>query len=176
MHAVTRLAAQMIAVLCAVACLSCTTAPKHAAAQPPGFPDLSGFAPVPVENYTDPPGSKGLRYARFSTPFNIACWFAAADPVPVWHSQDINCLGDMPDANPCMVAKASPGSGPAYVINKTGDTCGAPHTNGVPLNVGQKVSYRDATCAVGADHLVACLDTSHGEHGFVLKPSGSFAF
>lgn len=171
-----RPAAHAITIVSAVACLSCTAAPKHAAAQPPGFPDLSGFAPVAIDNYTDPPGSKGLRYARFSTPFNIQCWFEAAEPVPVWHSQDVNCLGDLPDTTPCVVGKASPGSGQAYVLTKTGDACGAPHTNGALLNVGQKVSYRDATCAVGGDHTIACLDTSHGEHGFVLKPSGSFAF
>ncbi len=175
MRLVSRLAAQTITMVGAVMCLSGVAAPKHAAAQPPGFPDLGGFDPVPAENYIEA-RSKGLQYAHFSTPFNIQCWFEAAEPVAVWHSQDINCLGNMPDENPCVVGKASPGSGPAYVINKTGDHCGTPYTNGVLLNAGQKVSYRDATCAVGGDHLVACLDTSSGQHGFVLKPSGSFAF
>lgn len=175
MRAVTRLATQVSSVVCAVTCLACTAAPKHAAAQPPDFPDLGGFSPVPAENYIEPP-AKGLSYAHFSTPYNVQCWFEAAEPVPAWHSQDINCLGDLPDANPCAVAKASPGPGPAYVINRTGDNCGAPYTRGVLLNVGQKLNYRDATCAVGADHLVACLDTSHGQHGFVFKPSGSTAF
>ncbi|PLV46237.1 hypothetical protein X011_21505 [Mycobacterium tuberculosis variant microti OV254] len=44
------------------------------------------------------------------------------------------------------------------------------------LNVGQKVSVPNATCAVGPDRLVASLGTSSGPHGFVLKPSGSMAF
>jgi hypothetical protein len=44
------------------------------------------------------------------------------------------------------------------------------------LNVGQKVSYQKATCAVGGDGLVACLDNSLGQHGFVLKPSGNVTF
>jgi hypothetical protein len=38
------------------------------------------------------------------------------------------------------------------------------------------VSYGNVTCAVGADQLVACQDTSLGHHGFVLSPSGSTAF
>lgn len=124
----------------------------------------------------DPPGSKSLRYARFSTPFNIHCRFAAAESEPVWHSQDINCMGDMPGANSCVVGAASPGPGPAYVISTTGDNCGASHMNGALLNVGQKMTYRDATCVVGSDHIVGCLDTSHGDHGFVLNPSGNVAF
>jgi hypothetical protein len=44
------------------------------------------------------------------------------------------------------------------------------------LGAGQKVSYNNVTCAVGANKLVACLDTTSGEHGFVLQPSCSFAF
>ncbi|WP_075232472.1 hypothetical protein [Mycobacterium colombiense] len=176
MHAITGFATRLLAVVSAVVCMSCTAAPRHAAAQPPGFPDLSGFAPVPADNYIEVP-PKGLRYVHFSTPYNIQCWFEAGEPVPVWQSQDINCLGDMPDGNPCTVGKATgAGSGPAYVINRTDDKCGAPYTHGAMLNIGQKVNYRDATCAVGADHLVACLDTSSGQHGFVLKPAGSVAF
>lgn len=176
MRAVASFATRLLAVMSVVVCLSCTAAPRHAAAQPPGFPDLSGFAPVPVDNYIEVP-PKGLRYAHFSTPYNMQCWFEAGEPVPVWQSQDINCLGDMPDANPCVVGKATgASSGPAYAINRTDDKCGAPYTHGTLLNAGQKVNYRDATCAVGADHLVACLDTSSGQHGFVLKPSGSVAF
>lgn len=62
------------------------------------------------------------------------------------------------------------------MINRTDDKCGAPYAHGAMLNIGQKVNYRDATCAVGADHLVACLDITRGQHGFVLKPSGSVAF
>jgi hypothetical protein len=47
---------------------------------------------------------------------------------------------------------------------------------GALLNVGQKVLYQSATCGVGGDGLVACLDTSLGQHGFVLKPSGNVTF
>jgi hypothetical protein len=41
----------------------------HAAALPPGFPNLDSFAPVPVDNYitTGPKGPK--RFVSFSTPY-----------------------------------------------------------------------------------------------------------
>lgn len=176
MPVVTCLATRSLALMTALASMSCTSPSQRAIAEPPGFPDLGGFSSVSIDNYIEIP-PKGLRFAYFSTPYNIQCWFEAGEPVPVWQSQDINCLGDMPDATPCVVGKATgAGSGPAYAINRAGDKCGVPYTRGTLLNIGQKVNYRDATCAVGADRLVACLDTSNGEHGFVLKPSGSVAF
>lgn len=49
-------------------------------------------------------------------------------------------------------------------------------STGKPLGAGQKLSYLNVTCAVGADSLVACLDTTSGSHGFVLQRSGSSAF
>jgi len=47
---------------------------------------------------------------------------------------------------------------------------------GKALAVGQKLSYLNVTCAVGADNLIACLDTTSGDHGFVLQSVGSWAF
>ena len=44
------------------------------------------------------------------------------------------------------------------------------------MGSGQKVSFLNVTCAVGDDRLVACLETFNGEHGFVLRPSGSVFF
>jgi hypothetical protein len=38
------------------------------------------------------------------------------------------------------------------------------------------LSYLNVTCAVGADNLIVCLDATSGDHGFVLQPSGSWAF
>ena len=55
----------------------------HAAALPPGSPNLDSFAPVPVDNYitTGPKGPK--RFVEPSTPYNIECNFiATTDPVP----------------------------------------------------------------------------------------------
>lgn len=176
MPTVARLTTRSFALIFVLVSVSCTSPSQHAAAQPPGFPKLDEFTPVSIDNYIEIP-PKGLRYAYFSTPYNIQCWFEAGEPVPVWQSQDINCLGDMPDANPCMVGKATGvRSAPTYAISMTGNKCGVPYTHGTLLNIGQKVNFRDATCVVGPDRLVACLDTSSGEHGFVLKPSGSVAF
>jgi hypothetical protein len=47
---------------------------------------------------------------------------------------------------------------------------------GKALAAGQKLSYLNVTCAVGADKLIACLDTTSGDHGFVLQSVGSWAF
>ena len=158
--------------------MSCTAAPRRAAAQPPGFPDLSGFAPAPIGDYIEPP-TRGPQYAYFSTPYNIACFFEASEVIPAWAGQAITCNGEFPgmDNGSCVVGRATAaGMGPAYALSRPGDPCGAQFSRGKLLNVGQKVNAFNATCAVGADHLVACLDTTRGEHGFVLKPSGSFAF
>jgi hypothetical protein len=70
----------------------------HAAALPPGFPNLDSFASVPADNYiaTGPKGPR--RFVEFSTPYNIACGFTATiDPVPAGSSQGINCEGEIPD-------------------------------------------------------------------------------
>lgn len=176
MRAFSSWAARSVAVLSAVVSMSCTAAPQHAAAQPPGFPNLDSFSPVPIDAYLAEPG-RGPRFAYFSTPYNIQCWFEAGEQVAAWQSRDINCRGDLPDGNPCVVGSAgAAGSGPGYAINRTSDACGAPFTRGALLNAGQKVSVPNAICAVGPDRLVACLDTTSGQHGFVLKPSGSMAF
>jgi hypothetical protein len=176
MRAAANWAARFLAVMSAVVSMSCATAAQHAAAQPPGFPNMDSFSAVPIDAYLAEPG-RGPRFAYFSTPYNIQCFFEAGEPVAAWTTQDINCHGDMPDGDPCVVGSAgAAGAGPAYAVSRTGDKCGAPFTRGTLLNAGQKLSFRNATCAVGADRLVACLDTTSGQHGFVLKPSGSDAF
>jgi hypothetical protein len=71
--------------------------------------------------------------------------------------------------------------GPGYDLSRMtyGGCDGNPPalpSGGKSLGVGQKLSYLNVTCAVGADNLVACLDTTSGDHGFVLQRSGSWAF
>ena len=178
MRAFASFAARLVAVMSAVVSVSCAAAPQHAAAQPPGFPDLGGFAPVSVDDYIEPP-VKGPPYAYFSTPYNIACFFEAGEVIAAWSSQAITCNGEFPglDNGSCVIGRAeAAGMGPAYAVSRTGEPCGKQFSHGRLLNVGQKVTALNATCAVGADHLVACLDTTRGQHGFVLKPSGSMAF
>ena len=159
--------------------LMCGGPVPQASATPPGFPNLDAFSPASLDAYLDGSG-KGLRHAYFSTPYNIQCSFEAGEAVPAWSSQAISCRGDIPGmpVGSCTDGTAqTAGMGPAYAVTPAGGARGgAPFSYGTPLNIGQKLSYRNATCAVGADHVVACLDTTRGEHGFVLKPSGSEAF
>ena len=71
--------------------------------------------------------------------------------------------------------------GPGYELSRMsyggcgGNPATLPH-GGKALAAGQKLSYLNVTCAVGADNLIACLDTTSGDHGFVLQSVGSWAF
>ncbi|KKB98465.1 hypothetical protein [Mycolicibacter arupensis] len=158
-----------------------------AQAQPAGFPNFDDFATVPVDNYIST-GPKGPgRWVNFSTPYNVACQFDAIDP-PAGTSQAIICDGDMPGlANAplgsgapvpdgCVIGTVRSQGAAGLRLNREPATCGRQFSNGAFLGVGQKLSYGNVTCAVGNDQLVACLDTSLGQHGFVLSPSGSTAF
>ena len=158
-----------------------------AQAQPAGFPNFDDFATVPVDNYIST-GPKGPgRWVNFSTPYNVACQFDAIDP-PAGTSQAIMCDGDMPGlANAplgsgapvpdgCVIGTVRSQGAAGLRLNREPATCGRQFSNGAFLGVGQKLSYGNVTCAVGNDQLVACLDTSLGQNGFVLSPSGSTAF
>jgi hypothetical protein len=159
--------------------------PVHA--QPAGFPNLDDFTAVPVDDYLST-GPKGPgRWVNFATPYNLACQFDAIEP-PAGSSQAIMCDGDMPGmANAplssgapvpdgCVIGTVRSQGAAGLRLNRESTSCGRQFSNGAFLGVGQKVSYGNVTCAVGADQLVACLDTSLGHHGFVLRPSGSTAF
>ncbi|RRR40760.1 hypothetical protein EHH44_19870 [Mycolicibacter terrae] len=158
-----------------------------AQAQPAGFPDLDDFTAVPVDDYiTTGPKGPG-RWVNFTTPYNIACQFDAIEP-PAGSSQAIMCDGDMPGMATAPLSSGAPVPGGCVIgtvrsqgaaglrLNRESTSCGRQFTGGAFLGVGQKVSYGNVTCAVGADQLVACLDTSLGQHGFVLRPAGSTAF
>jgi hypothetical protein len=105
--------------------------------------------------------------------------------VPAGDSQGIICEGEIPGVasgptptESCAIGKVGDtGTSAGFRIERELTNCpiGA-FNSGALLNVGQKVSYQNATCAVGGDGLVACLDTSLGQHGFVLKPSGNVTF
>jgi hypothetical protein len=159
--------------------------PVHA--QPAGFPNLDDFTAVPVDDYLST-GPKGPgRWVNFATPYNIACQFDAIEP-PAGSSQAIMCDGDMPGMANAPLSSGAPVPGGCVIgtvrsqgaagmrLNRESTTCGRQFSNGAFLGVGQKVSYGNVTCAVGADQLVACLDTPLGHHGFVLRPAGSSAF
>ncbi|GAB1815559.1 hypothetical protein [Mycobacterium sp. MUNTM1] len=157
----------------------------HADALPPGFPNVDSFVAAPADNYIGT-GPKGPgRFVAFSTPYNIQCGFTATvNPQPAGSSQGIHCEGQIPGV------ASGPTPTQSYAAGTVGDwgaagfridkeLSGCPigsYNHGTLLGAGQKVSYQNVTCAVGGDGLVACLDTSLGQHGFALKPSGNVTF
>ena len=169
---------------------------KHSEAEPRQMPNFNDFTAVPVEGFFFS-FSKG-RYGDFSTPYDITCHFYALPKPNTGPSQEIKCEGavmpgmddvpfvssEQPGPDDCTLISARPSdSGPDYVLHRSilpkGCPGGAPYTppnKYTLLDVGQKLSYQNMTCAVGADRLIACLDTTSGQHGFVLQPSGSWAF
>jgi hypothetical protein len=168
-------------------------APPAGAQPPPGFPNLDGFTSVPADGYatTSHPGAPP-RISFSATP-TLVCDFYGGSPPPPQRSQDIKCNGDMPGMEDVPIpggGRTKPGDciegavsfkGPGYELSRMsyGGCDGLPPTlpaAGKPLDAGQKLSYLNVTCAVGPDNLVACLDTTSGEHGFVLQRSGSWAF
>lgn len=191
MQPLITVATRITAALTAVVGLILGVSPQQSAAQPAGFPSLDTFALVPVDGYfvVD---ARSPRWVYFSTPYNVQCDFNGAQDsfnLPPQPTAAINCNGDIPGlgnvagaAAPgtCPTGHVSPGAngqGPGYALSQVaGSNCGAQFARGTLLNPGQKISYKNGTCAVGADQLIACLDTTNGEHGFVLQPSGSFAF
>jgi len=170
-----------------------TPASPAGAAPPPGFPNLDGFTAVPADGYLTTAGQGSSPRVSFAaTPTLVCDFYGGTAPAPQ-PSQDIKCSGDMPGMDDvpfpggghpkpgdCLVGTVS-FKGPGYQLSRMyyGGCAGNPPalpSGGKPLAAGQKLSYLNVTCAVGADDLVACLDTTSGDHGFVLQRSGSWAF
>lgn len=167
-------------------------APRAAAEPPPGFPNLDGFTPVAADGYVATAGPGTSPRISFSTPYSVVCDFYGGPAPAPQPSQDIKCKGDMPgmDDVPVPGGRSRPGDclvgsvdfkGPGYQLSRMsyagcdGNPAALP-SGGKVLGAGQKLTYLNVTCAVGADNLVACLDTTSGDHGFVLQRSGSWAF
>ena len=167
----TRMAALITEVMLA------TVMAPGAVAQPAGFPDLSGFSTVSAERYfVESPKENAARTVDFSTPYNITCSFIRDDyfQIPPY----LRCTGRMADSSdPCAFGEIYwEQSKSSYSRTWEGSDCANPFSYSKLLSLGQKVSFHNVTCAVGDDRLVACLDTFKGEHGFVLRPSGSVFF
>ncbi|OBB98414.1 hypothetical protein [Mycobacterium sp. 852002-30065_SCH5024008] len=181
---------------CAVALAAAVTiagpAPRATAQPPAGFPNLDGFTPVPADGYVTSSGPSTPPRISFSTPYTLACDFYGGPAPAPQPSQDIKCKGDMPgiDDVPVLGGRPHPGDclvgsvefkGPGYQLSRMsyggcdGNPAALPQ-GGKLLGAGQKLTYLNVTCAVGADNLVACLDTTSGDHGFVLQRAGSWAF
>jgi hypothetical protein len=167
--------------------------PQAGALPPPGFPNLDSFTAVPVDAYATTPHQGGAPRISFSATPTLVCDFYGGTAPPPQPSQDIKCNGDMLGMDDVPFpggGRTKPGDcvvgavnfrGPGYALSRMsyGGCDGNPPalpSGGKSLGVGQKLSYLNVTCAVGADNLVACLDTTSGDHGFVLQRSGSWAF
>lgn len=167
-------------------------APRADAEPPPGFPNLDGFTSVSADGYVATTGPGTAPRISFSTPYSVVCDFYGGPAPAPQPSQDIKCKGDMPGMDDVAVPGGRPrpgdclvGSadfkGPGYQLSRMsyagcdGNPAALP-PGGKVLGAGQKLTYLNVTCAVGTDNLVACLDTTSGNHGFVLQRSGSWAF
>ncbi len=193
MRGVADLAIRALGVL-TLAMASAIASAQHAAAQPPPrFPNLDGFTAVPSDGYATTSSTGNPPRINFSATNTLVCdFYGGASPAPQ-PSQDIKCSGDMPGMDDVSFPGAGhlrPGDcvvgsvnfkGPGYELSRMsyggcgGNPAALPY-GAKPLGSGQKLTYLNVTCAVGADNLVACLDTTSGDHGFVLQPSGSWAF
>ncbi|EIC66273.1 hypothetical protein D2E30_04220 [Mycobacteroides abscessus] len=186
-------------VLCGVA-MSMFAVPVQA--QPAEFPDLSRFTAVAPEPYITRwfKGATEMSFLAFVTPYDIGCRFGAPKELSD-SGQGVRCGGapvgvdnipttDLmkrevatPKPGDCVVGAVGPGDNDAgtyqlshYFYGGCDGTSAGPTNGGSLLAVGQKVSYGHVTCAVDTNTIVACLDTASDEHGFVLKPSGSWTF
>ncbi|HVQ85000.1 MAG TPA: hypothetical protein VMS84_09685 [Mycobacterium sp.] len=193
MRAVVGLTMRVLGGLALAASAIAAPGPRAAAQPPPGFPNLDGFTSVPADGYTTTAGPGAPPRISFSATSTLVCDFYGGTAPPPQPSQDIKCNGDMPGIDDipfpggghpkpgnCVVGAVN-FKGPGYELSRMsyGGCDGSAPTlpsGGKPLGAGQKLSYLNVTCAVGADNLVACLDTTSGEHGFVLQRSGSWAF
>jgi hypothetical protein len=177
-----------------LAMASAIASAQHAAAQPPPrFPNLDGFTAVPSDGYATTSSTGNPPRINFSATNTLVCDFYGGTAPAPQPSQDIKCSGDMPGMDDvpfpgaghlrpgdCVVGSVN-FKGPGYELSRMsyggcgGNPAALPY-GAKPLASGQKLTYLNVTCAVGADNLVACLDTTSGDHGFVLQPSGSWAF
>lgn len=148
---------------------ACSSTPTTAS-PPATFPDLDAFTTVDAGDYDD------LGDTKFLSPNEeVNCLLDRGT------HQSVICLGfpGVPDSvagTGCsMVRKADDSGGDVpYAITRTDSGCVTARSV-KPMNAGRKLVGKNATCVVGKDELVACIDADN-RHGFVLRPSGSWVF
>jgi hypothetical protein len=192
MRNVADLVVRALGVLTLATVSAIASAPYALAAPPPQFPNLDGFTAVPADGYVVTSATSGPRITFLASNSLVCDFYGGSAPAPQ-PSQDIKCSGELPGMDDVPFPGAShlrPGDcvvgsvnfkGPGYQLSRMSYSgCGGNPAvlpnSGKLLAAGQKVTYLNVTCAVGADNLVACLDTTSGDHGFVLQSSGSWAF
>jgi hypothetical protein len=156
--------------------------PPKAVAAPPGFPDLNAFTAVdPAPYIGGGVGAPSINF-HFTTPDGVLCrWQYDPSPSPNTHVV-IRCSGNIAgipsDDGPGCAQLGANGIfgnvGPYSFSRGVGDC--PPFAAWLHLlDVGQKVTATNITCAVGAGNLTACIDETNNR-GFVLQPSGSWVF
>ncbi len=147
-------------------------APGKAHADPPQFPDLSGYTPVNSTDYTLTYPNSGrptpLQVVAFVTPDGVICAFG--------NPPSAGCTGN----NLPGIPSAAPSSSGAPRLN-TISTGSGPHptgspldTNGQPLNAlppFHSITVDGVMCGVDDEGTTACKDAQ--SRGFVLSPRGS---
>lgn len=171
----------VIAIACTASMLCVIPNFAHA---DPGTVDFNSYSSVPVEKFFRYTPKSAARTISFSTPYEIKCVVSAPETT-LTINQGIQCSGHIPGLDSargsgpgedaCLIGSVYP-RGPQYEISKQGFGCNWSYEHGEMLNVGEKVAFQNATCAVGVEPLLACTDTTSGPHGFVLQASGSYAF
>ncbi|MBA0048120.1 hypothetical protein MLB1_17585 [Mycobacteroides sp. LB1] len=171
------------------------------------FPDLNGFTAVAPDAYFVTNENSSVRSIHFTTPDGIGCMFRASQNISPNSRQRLSCDGavpgipgdaqnvpnvpgvggasanvpglggvNLPGIGTCPMGTVAQKGDGAFEISKGAWTCGT-RPEAPVLNVGQKLTYGNVTCAVGGGGLTACqVSMGDQKHGFVLQPSGSTSF
>ncbi len=185
-----RLAVLVLAVAVASACQTSPIGQPAAERTEPSraIPDISKYGSVDWQQF-DPGGSPGKGYlVRFSTPdgttrcsilngLSASCVGNIAgmpDSAPDYSSDRDTFAGNDSGRCPGVLYNASDPQKPQYAFRKNGGGC-PPFADTKTLGAGQKLVKYQITCAVGDGNLTACINSATN-HGFVLRPSGSWTF
>ncbi|OHV04058.1 hypothetical protein [Mycobacterium talmoniae] len=169
------------------------TAPPATAA-PAGFPDVDAFTSV------DPQGHFGYLQGgvtggngpmetvlRFATSDGVLCmwnYFPKAMENDTFAWSGITCSGNIPGIPDSVPDNGGAGCARVYPLPVSSQFVFDRHWGQCPpfpsplvpaLDAGQKLESGNATCVVGANQLIACIDPARNQ-GFVLQPSGSWVF
>ncbi|WP_166906296.1 hypothetical protein [Mycobacterium sp. DL440] len=166
------LSRKCLVVTCAatVTCLG-LLAPSSSA-EPPGFPDLSKFTEVDAAQFSRP-FSYAERWA------NVYSFFRTLDGINCTIGPGSWCSGNIPglpqDRGSACKSVDQEANDQQFTFTAHDSRCEP--TKDKVLNPGQKLtdSLTGTKCVVGENRLTACVSTQ-GKHGFVLQPSGSWAF
>ncbi|QBB84576.2 hypothetical protein [Mycobacterium avium] len=144
--------------------------PCGAFAEPSRFPDLSGYAPVNVIDYTitlPNPGRAPLNEVYFLTPDGITCDFSNP-PAAGCTGNDLPGIAP-PDKNPYTYVGTDTGIQPATSTPYANATIQDHQIRTLPPF--HSITMDGVICGVDNSRMTACKDPQG--RGFVLSPHGS---